>query len=110
MKTLTLSVLERLQLPDLLPRSGRIIEMELSKSITDKIRLEAREVGEYEIRDTSDGRITWNQSKAIDKEVELEEAEVKIIQGAIRTLDKEGRITLESLPLVKRLLEIGLEN
>lgn len=108
MKTLTLSVLERLQLPDMLPKAGKIIEMELARSIIDKIRLEASEINEYGLRDTSDGRIAWDQAKAKDKEVAFEESEIKMIQGAIRNLDKEGRITMESLPLVKKLLGIEL--
>lgn len=106
MKTLTLSVLERLQFPDLLPKAGKIIEMELARSIIEKVRLDAREVGEYGLRDTPDGRITWDQDKAKDKDVILEDSEIKMLQGTIRTMDKEGRVTLESLVLVKKLLEI----
>jgi hypothetical protein len=106
MRTLTLSVLERLQLPELLPRAGKIIEMELARSIIDKVRLEASEIGEYGIRDTTDGRITWDQAKARDKDIEMEESEIKMLQSAIRNIDKEGKVTLESLPLVKKLLEI----
>ena len=106
MKTLQLSVLERLQLPDILPKSGKIIEMELARGIIDKIRLGADEIGEYGIRDTADGRIMWNHDKARAKDVGLEEAEIKMLQGAIRIMDKEGRVTLELLPLVKRILEI----
>ena len=108
MKTLQLSVLERLQLPDILPKSGRIIEMELARGIIDKIRLGADEIGEYGLKDTSDGRITWNHKKARLKDVELEDAEIKMLQGAIRAMDKEGRVTMESLSLVKRILGMEL--
>jgi len=108
MKTLTLSVLERLQLPELLPKAGKIIEMELARSIIEKVQLGAAEIGEYGLRDTPDGRITWDQNKAKDKEVMLEESEVKMLQGTISAMDKEGRITLESLMLVKKLLGIEL--
>ena len=108
MRTLILSVLERLQFPDMLPKAGKIIEMELARSIIDKVRLDAGEIGEYGLRDTPDGRIIWDQDKAKDKEVGLEESEIKMLQGAIRAMDKEGRVTLESLPLVKKLLGIEL--
>ncbi len=108
MKTLQLSVLERLQLPDILPKTGKIIEMELARGIIDKIRLGADEIGEYGIRDTADGRIMWNHDKARLKDVELEEAEITMLQGAIRAMDKEGRVTLELLPLVKRILGMEL--
>lgn len=109
MKVLTLSVLERLQLPELLPKVGKIIEMELARSIIDKVRLGPAEIGEYGLRDTPDGRITWDQERAKDRDVELEESEIKMLQGAIRTMDKEGRVTMDSLPLVKKLLGIELE-
>lgn len=108
MKTLTLSLLERFQLPDMLPKAGKIIEMELARSIIDKVQISAKEIGEYSLRDTPDGRIVWDQDKARDIDVELEEAEIKMIQGVIRTMDKEGRVTMESLPLVKKLLGIEL--
>ena len=108
MRTLQLSVLERLQLPDILPKSGRIIAMELARCIIDKIRLGADEIGEYGIKDTADGRIMWNHDKARLKHVEFEDAEIKMLQGAIRVMDKEGRVTLELLPLVKRILGMEL--
>jgi len=108
MKTLTLSVLERLQFPDMLPKAGKIIEMELARSIIDKIRLDANEIGDYGLRDTPDGRIIWDQDKAKDKEVGFEESEIKMLHGAIRVMDKEGRVTVELLPLVKKLLGIEL--
>lgn len=82
--------------------------MELTRSIIDKVRLETSEIGKYDLRDTSDGRIVWDQDKAIDKEVELEESEVKMLQGSIHAMDKEGRITLDLLPLVKKILGMEL--
>jgi hypothetical protein len=106
MAIITLSILERLQLLDMLPKTGRLIEMELVQSIIDKVRFSATEISEYALVDTPDGHVSWDQAKARDKDIEMEESEIKMIQGAIRNIDKEGKVTLESLPLVKKLLEI----
>lgn len=104
--TISLSVLDRLLLPDLLPRNGGIILMTLVDSLLNRIRLTPDEITEYELSDTPDRRIIWNTEKARDKDIEFNASEIKVLRDTIHALDKEGKITLESLPMVKKILAV----
>lgn len=104
MTTITFSVLERLQLSDLLPKSGKLIEMELARGILEKTRIGADEVGEYELHDTPDGKITWNQEKAKEKEFVLEDVEIKLLHSGVADLDRRGEISMDIAPLARRIL------
>ena len=104
MTTITFSVLERLQLSDLLPKSGKLIEMELARGILDKTRITAEEVAEYGLRDTADGKITWDKEKAQEKAFTLEDVEINLLQNGVNDLDRKGEITIDIAPLARRIL------
>jgi hypothetical protein len=108
MAIITLSILERLQLLDMLPKTGRLIEMELVQSIIDKVRFSATEISEYALVDTPDGHVSWDQAKARDYGVMLENAEIKILRKIIRLMDNGKLVSLDNLPLVKKILAIEL--
>jgi hypothetical protein len=108
MAIITLSILERLQLLDMLPKTGRLIEMELVQSIIDKVRFSATEISEYALVDTPDGHVSWDKTKARDYGVMLENAEIKILRKIIRLMDNGKLVSLDNLPLVKKILAIEL--
>jgi hypothetical protein len=110
MTAITLSVLDRLLLSDILPKTGKIVEMILVASLLSKIRLTPDEITEYGLVDTPDGRITWDKDKVKEKYIELDVSEIKVLRDAIYILDKAGQITLDSLPMVKKVLAIEVSD
>lgn len=81
--------------------------MDIVKSLQEKIRFKPGEIDEYELKDLSDGRVSWNKAKAKDKEFILEDSEIRVLQKGVDILDKEKRITLDLVDLAKRILDIN---
>ena len=107
MKTISLSILDRLQLPMIYPQSGGLIEMDIVKSLQEKIRFKPAEIDEYELKDLSEGRVSWNKAKAKDKTFALEDSEIRVLQKGVDLLDKEQRITLDLVDLAKPIRDIN---
>ena len=108
-KILNLSIPDRILLPVIYPQSGGMIEMEFVKSLHDKIKFTPSEIEEYELQDRPNGTVVWNTSKAKDAktEIELEEVEIQMLQRGIEKLDKEKKITLSMIDLVRRILDLS---
>ena len=107
MKTISLSILERLQFPLIYPQSGGLIEMTIVRSLQEKIKFTPKEIREYELKDLSDGKISWNKAKGKDTTFPLEDPEIRVLQKGVDILDKEQRITLDLVDLAKRIQDIN---
>lgn len=107
MKTINLSILDRLLLPLFYPQSEGLIEMDIVWSIQDKIRFTPSEIEEYELKDLPDGKVSWNKLKAKDREFPLEDSEIRILQKEIDTLDKGKKIMLSTVVLAKRIMNLN---
>jgi hypothetical protein len=104
MTTITLSVLERLQVSDLLPKSGKLIEMEVARGILEKVRLATDEIEAYEIHDTPDGKIVWNKEKAQEIQFYFADMEIQLLKKGIDDLDRKGEVSMDIAPLARRIL------
>ena len=100
MKTLKLSVLDRLLLPQLLPQSGGKIEMLLMESILEKIKFTPEEISKYGLKDDNGG-ITWSNGQAV--EFEFTGEQVEIMRSASKQADEQKKITRENLSLIKKI-------
>jgi len=105
-KKITLSILERLQLPTLLLRSGRMIEMEIVQQVREHIRFTPQEIEQYELRDLASGGVAWNNLKAKEREFLFEDSVIRVIQKGIELADQNEQITQHNLALAKRIQEI----
>jgi len=110
MTKLILSVKERLQFPGMLPHQGGLIEMELVKSLINKVKFTASEIEEYSMRDLVNGSVQWDSKTAKDREFKFEDSEIRVIKKGVEMLDQRKEITIDNLDLVKRLLAIQEEN
>jgi hypothetical protein len=103
MKTLTLSVKQRLLLEPLLPQSGRRIEMIVIQSLLREIKMSPGEVVEFELRDGPNGTILGNQKKFIDKEIELSNEQIKILKEIPGKVEDAEQVTIDLLPLLDQI-------
>lgn len=109
MTKLNLSVMDRLQFKTLLPKEGRLIEMELVTSLKEKVRFSPAEIEEFELRDLPNGSVIWNGAKAKEREYRFEDSEITVLQRGSSLADQEAKITNDNLPLAKRILAIKLK-
>ena len=105
-RKLILSIMDRLQLQTLLPKNGRMIEMELVQDIRKKIRFTPQEIEKYELRDLNNGGVAWDREKAKDREFTFEKSEIQAIQKGIEAADKAEQITEGSLDTAKKFKAI----
>ncbi len=102
MKSLT--VLERLILPSVLPAKGKFLELTVKDEITNLCKFTSEEVEAIELKQNEKG-MTWDQSKAQDKEVELTDTQVSTIKKALKEMDEKGELTSEHMSLFKKFAE-----
>ena len=102
MKTLKLSVLDRLLLPQLLPQQGGKYEMKIANSIATKVDLTKQELLDFELKDNN-GRIFWNPEKAVDVDFEFPAIEVEMLKTASKQADENRTISPQNLALIEKI-------
>ena len=89
-------------MPSVLPKSGKIIEMEIVKSVSERIRFTPAEIEEFELKDAPNGSVMWHREKAKEREFRFEDSELEVVRKGITALDEKGDITVDMLSLVKK--------
>ena len=97
-----LSIKERIQINYLIPNKGNLIEMTLAKSIMDKTTITAEEVSDLNIRVEGD-KTVWKDENEKPISVHFNEAELEILNKNIDKLDKEGKVTIDIMDLIKKI-------
>ena len=100
MKTVNLSVLDRLMLPQLLPQQGGKIEILLANSIAKKIEFSASEISEFGLKDES-GSVSWTNGSEATFEFTAEQ--VEILKSASKRADEEKKITRQNLLMIEKI-------
>lgn len=87
MKTLDLSNEEILQFQYILPIQGDLKTLELVEKIINKVKIEAEKI----------------------ETIRFEEEEIALLVDSIMFLDSQKKISFQSLPLIKKILNIQKE-
>ncbi len=103
---ITLSVKDRLTLPNLLPKQGSMIDLEIISNIKDNIKFTPKEIEQLKFKDLPNGGITWSPVAEVSFEAEFENSEIQIIKQGIDQLDKTKQIASDQYDLCKRIKEI----
>lgn len=99
---MNLTIKNRLDLPNLFPEKGTLLEQTIVKDILEKIALTQEEIVRVNLKQL-ENRLTWDADKTIDKTVEFSTLELNFIKKRIDTLDKEGNITQSFVELSQLL-------
>ena len=99
-KTIRLSVLDRLILPQLLPQQGGKIEMLLINSIAAKIEFSAQEISDFGMRDDN-GNVSWTGGGDVDYEFTPEQVEV--LKKASKQADENKAVSRQNLALIEKI-------
>jgi hypothetical protein len=95
-----LSVLERIQLLNLLPAEGSIVTLRLISELRLELGFSEKEIKTAEIKqDSQSGRITWKPDAAVIKDVKIGDAAKAVVVDALKRMDKELKLTMLHVPL-----------
>lgn len=103
MKTLKLTVKERVIFEEILPQQGRKIEMILCNDLLKKIEFSPEEISRYKLTDQGGGRVVWDQDKEQDKEIEITEEQVSLLKKAASEIDETGKATRFNVSLLAKI-------
>ena len=101
---LTLSIADRINLGNMLPRQGNSIELTIVRDLQRKIAVGKDEMKKIEMKPNSRGPgIVWKQELAKEKMVKFSESELRLCKRVMDGLDKEGKLDLEQLDLYNKI-------
>ncbi|MHA2377006.1 MAG: hypothetical protein ACXAB9_12630 [Candidatus Thorarchaeota archaeon] len=101
-----LTVGERLTLLGILPEESNYAGVREIFRLRQLLGLTDDESKEIEVQPTGDGRIQWNQEKALGLIVDIAMGEwiTEMIRGELRKLDKEYRLSPEIMSLYEKFI------
>jgi hypothetical protein len=96
-------VKERVILLQLMPKEADYITYKIVENLKHEFGFSDKEIEEYEIK-PNQGQIVWNPEKVELKEIEIGKTAEKIITDALKNLDKEKKITGDTISLYERFV------
>lgn len=88
---------------------GKLIEMEMVRNISAKLRFSPAEIEKYELKDLPGGRVGWNPIRCENKNILFETSEIDVIKKGIDLLlterDKKGEVEIFDLNLRDRFAD-----
>ncbi len=88
---IVLSVWERITIEKFYPVKANLIEATALKDLRGKMDFSQDEIIALEMR-TEDSMVKWNKEKEFDRNIELTELEVKLLEDGLTRLDKSKEI------------------
>lgn len=103
-----LSVLERIQLQEVLPVQSSYVTLKIINDLRSDLSFSEKEYKDFGIVEIllPDGKIryTWDDKKEKPKKVEIGEKATDIIVESLKRIDKEGRISNQNASLYEKFV------
>jgi len=99
-----LNIKERLLLLNILPQENNFVTLKIVRKIQEELSFSEQELKEADIQ-TNEGKVFWNQSKNVEKEITIGEKATDIIIEALKKLDKENKLTMDFLELYEKFIK-----
>lgn len=100
-----LTIKERIALQGILPKSGGMAKMILVREIISKSAITSDDIQKTGMIDTPEGNTIWDSSRDPHKEVDFNEKELDLLKESAKIADQEGKITMDNLSLIEKLLK-----
>ncbi len=104
LKEMVLTVQERFGLLNSLGQEGGLAYLRAKRDIVSKVGLTADETVDYGVVE-KDGKVGWDTELAQEKKISLSGGEAAIIVGALKLLEKHGKLHESQLTLYEKLVE-----
>ena len=98
-----LNIPERITLYSALPEQGNIVTMRIVAELKSNLLLSEGDVKEGGVETLPEGRVGWKNN--IEKEIPIGEKATDVIVEALKTLDKNGRVTEQHLTLWNKFIK-----
>lgn len=99
-----LSVVERLQLLDILPQDGDVVTLRIIRDLQRELSFTEQEIAESNIK-TTGNQVSWNPASVATKPIDLGPKALSIIVETLSRLSAEKRLHMAKLPLYERFVE-----
>lgn len=100
-----LTVIDRLVIPSILPKQGKLIEMMIADTITQMIKFTAEEISLLEFKDTESGTM-WNAQKDIGVVFTFTAEQLKCLRDSVNRVDEAGQVNKDALKTCQKILDI----
>lgn len=97
-----LNVKERLLLLGILPQEGHISQMVDVYELAKELKLNDQEKGQISYIENG-SYVKWDNDKDPNKDIEFSSDQIKIVKEAIDNLDKQGKVSIELIPLIQKI-------
>jgi len=108
---LRLGILDRINIPQILPGKGARLTLQVAEDIRKKIRITIEEQKRIKYREelvpgTSDFRIEWDKRKEVEIEVRLTPLEADLLKKTVNFLDQQEQILKDWMPTCDKIVEL----
>lgn len=97
-----LTILDRLQIQNILPREGDIVSLIHIKDILEKTKITSEEAIKCELKQHEGGLVTFNPEKHIEKDVDFNVEQVIIIKAVFQKKNDEKSLHIDLLDLYQK--------
>jgi hypothetical protein len=99
---MNLTIKDRLIIPLLLPKQGRLIEIQTVAGIMGMVKFIPGEINAYEIKDSPTGT-TWNQDKAQAIDVSFLPEQISVLKSSVQKIDESGQVTFDMIETILKI-------
>ena len=99
-----LTVKDRLNIGTFFPAESDLVTQILVKGIRDKVEVNSEEANEINLKQQGT-QLLWDTTKAKDKEITFNEAEIKFLKEQVTRLDQEKKINQDNVDLCVAIQE-----
>lgn len=98
-----LTVLERINMRQILPKEGDFTQIIIVNDITEKVALTQKDIKYYGIR-TENDMIKWNPERANKtKKIDFTKPEIQLLKDRVEKLNSDKKITQENFSLCRKI-------
>ena len=97
--------MERLLILNLLPKEESYASLKVIRDLQNTIGLADEEWQEFEIKQESDGKITWNEKGKMPKDFEIGFKARQIVNNALTKLDEQGKLNMQLMEVYEKFME-----
>ena len=101
-----LSIMDRVMLPVLFPKKGRMADLETAEDIKGKVKFSAEETAKINLKQGESG-ITWKEGLK-PKQFTFSKAEVRYLKERYRLTDEAGDVLVDMVSLCRKIRDIKI--
>ena len=98
-----LNAAERIHVLGLLPAEGNFLTLKILKDLKEVLGFSEKDYKEMEIKQVGD-QVMWNTKGTEEREIPIGEKATEMIVEALKKLDKEGKLTMNTFSLYEKFI------